>query len=90
MRTRTDKLPDLKKRIKELQAEKVGLQKRCKSEIEKLRNDYQNELDAAICRAEAAGRQSKEKDTVIDRLDKQIDHLNRIASPQRYNLSSGA
>ena len=61
----------LNKQIKELQAEKVRLQEQHKSEIGKLRNGYQKEIDAAIRRAETAERQSKEKDTVIDRQRKQ-------------------
>ena len=80
----------LNKRIKELQAEKERLQERHKSEIEKLRNGYQAEIDAAIRKAETAERQSEEKDAVIDRQRKQIDRLDRLANPQRYSLSSGA
>lgn len=80
----------LNKRIKELQAEKERLQERHKSEIEKLRNGYQAEIDAAIRRAEAAERQSEEKDAVIDRQRKQIGLLDRKANLQRYSLSSGA
>ena len=80
----------LNKQIKELQAEKVRLQEQHKSEIGKLRNGYQKEIDAAIRRAETAERQSKEKDTVIDRQRKQIGLLDRKVNPQRYSLSSGA
>ena len=80
----------LNKQIKELQAEKVRLQEQHKSEIGKLRNGYQKEIDAAIRRAETAERQSKEKDAVIERQRKQIDRLDRKANPQRYSLSSGA
>ena len=80
----------LNKRIKELQAEKERLQERHKSEIEKLRNGYQAEIDAAIRRAETAEQQSEEKDAVIDRQRKQINLLDRKANPQRYSLSSGA
>ena len=57
-------IAELNKLIKELQAEKARLQKRHKSGIEKLRDGYQKEIDAAICRAETAERQSKEKDSV--------------------------
>ena len=56
----------LNKRLKELLAEKERLQERHKSEIEKLRNGYQAEIDAAIRRAETAEQQSEEKDAVID------------------------
>ena len=83
-------IAELNKRIKELLAEKERLQERHKSEIEKLRNGYQAEIDAAIRRAEAAEQHSKEKDAVIDRQRKQIDQLDRKANPQRYSLSSGA
>ena len=71
-------------------SEKAQLQERHKSGIEKLRNGYQKEIDAAIRRAETAERQSEEKDAVIDRQRKQIDRLDRMANPQRYSLSSGA
>ena len=61
-----------------------------KSDIKKLRDGYRKEIDTAIHRAEAAERQSKEKDVVIERRQKQIDLLDRKASPLRYSLSSGA
>ena len=85
-----EKIAELNKQIKELQAEKARLQEQHKSEIGKLRNDYQKEIDKAIHQAEAAERQSKEKDSVIDRQRKQISLLDRKANPQRYSLSSGA
>ena len=66
------------------------MQERHNSDIGKLRDGYQKEIDAAIRKAEAAEQHSKEKDAVIDRLRKQIDQLNRKANPQRYSLSSGA
>ena len=83
-------IAELNKRIKELLAEKERLQERHKSEIEKLRNGYQAEIDAAIRRAETAEQQSEEKNAVIDRQRKQINLLDRKANPQRYSLSSGA
>ena len=89
----TDKdrlIAELNKQIKELQVEKARLQERHKSGIEKLRNGYQKEIEAAIHRAEAAERHSKEKDAVIDKQRKRIDQLDRKANPQRYSLSSGA
>ena len=58
--------------------------------MERLRNGYQKEIDKAISRAEVAERQSKEKDSVIDRQKQCIDQLDRKANPQRYRLSSGA
>ena len=83
-------IAELNKQIEELQAEKAQLQERHKSEIEKLRNGYQAEIDAAIRKAETAERQAEEKDTVIDKQRKQIGLLDRKANPQRYSLSSGA
>ena len=85
-----EEIAGLNKRLKELQAEKARLQERHKSEIEKLRNGYQAEIDAAIRRAETAEQQSKEKNAVIERQRKQINLLDRKANPQRYSLSSGA
>ena len=85
-----EEIARLNKRLKELQAEKAWLQEQHKSEIGKLRNGYQKEIDKAIQQAEEAEQQSKEKDTVIDRLRKQISLLDRKANPQHYSLSSGA
>lgn len=85
-----EKIAELNRQIKALQAEKARLQEQHKSGIEKLRNGYQAEIDKAIRRAETAERQSKEKDAVIDRQRKQIGLLDRKANPQRYSLSSGA
>ena len=84
------KIAELTKQIKALQAEKARLQERHKSEIGKLRDGYQKEIDAAIRKAEAAEQHSKEKDAVIDKQRKRIDQLDRKANPQRYSLSSGA
>ena len=53
-------------------------------------NPNQKEIDKAIHQAEAAERQFKEKDAIIDRQRKQISLLDRKANPQRYSLSSGA
>ena len=65
----------------ETQVEKTRLQEHHKSEIEKLRNGCQAEIDKAIHRVEAIERQSKEKDTVIDKQRKQISLLDRKANP---------
>ena len=83
-------IAELNKQIKDLQAEKARLQEQYKSEIEKLRNGYQKEIDKAIHQVEAAERQFKEKDAIIDRQRKQISLLDRKANPLRYSLSSGA
>lgn len=85
-----EEIAGLNKRLKELLAEKARLQELHKSEIGKLRNGYQKEIEAAIRRAETAEQQSKEKDAVIDRQRKRIAQLDRNANPQRYSLSSGA
>ena len=71
-------------------AEKASLQERHKTEIEQLRNGYQKEIDNAIHRAESAERQSKEKDSFIEKQRLRIDQLDRKTNPQRYRLSSGA
>ena len=80
----------LKDRIRTLKAEKAQLQERHKSEMERLRNGYQKEIDKAIHRAETSEQQSKEKDAVIDKQKQHIDQLDRKANPQRYRLSSRA
>ena len=54
-------IAELNKQIKELQAEKARLQEQHKSEIGKLRNGYQKEINKAIHQAEAAERQFKER-----------------------------
>ena len=83
-------IAELNKQIKDLQTEKARLQERYKSDIGKLRDGYQKEIEAAIRRAETAEQHSKEKDAVIDKQRKRIDQLDRKANPQRYSLSSGA
>lgn len=85
-----EQIAKLKGRIQTLKAEKAQLQAQHKTEIEQLRRGYQKEIDKAISIAEAAERQSKEKDIVIDRQNQRIDQLDRKANPLRYQLSSGA
>ena len=85
-----EQIAKLKNQIKILMAEKSQLQEKHKADIKQLRNGYQKEIDKAISRAEVAERQSKEKDSVIDRQKQRIDQLDRKANPQRYRLSSGA
>ena len=80
----------LKGQIQILTAEKEHLQEQHKSDIEQLRNGYQKEIDKAIRMAEKTPRQSKAKDSVIEKLNLRIDQLDRKANPQRYSLSSGA
>ena len=44
--------------------------------MERIRNGYQKEIDKVISRAEVAERQSKEKDSVINRQNQRIDRIN--------------
>lgn len=83
-------IAELNKQIKELQAEKARQQEKHKLEIGKLQNGYQKEIDKVIHQAEAAERQSKEKDAIIDLQRMQIGLLDRKANPRRYSLSSCA
>lgn len=83
-------LAKLQAQIAKLEAEKVSLKQKHESDIAKLRNGYQKEIDAAIRRAEIAERKAAEKETVIERQKSRIDELDRKANPQRYQLSSGA
>ena len=85
-----EQIAKLKNQIKILMAEKSQLQEKHKADIEQLRNGYQKEIDKAIHRAETTERQSKEKDSVINRQNQRIDQLDRKANPHRYQLSSGA
>lgn len=85
-----EQIARLKDQIQTLKAEKAQLQAQHKTEIEQLRNGYQKEIDKAISKAEAVERQSKEKNSVIDRQKQYIDRLDRKTNPQRYRLSSGA
>ena len=85
-----EQIAGLNKRLKELQAEKTRLQEQHKTEIGKLRDGYQKEIEMAIRRAKTAERESRKKDSVIERQREQIDRLDRKANPQRYRLSSGA
>lgn len=88
--SRDEQITKLKSQIKTFIAEKSQLKEKHRGEIEQLRNGYQKEIDKAIHMAEKADRQSKEKDSIIDKLNLRIDQLDRKANPQRYSLSSGA
>lgn len=83
-------LAKLQAQIAKLEAEKASLKQKQESDIAKLRNGYQKEIDAAIRRAEIAERKVAEKEAVIERQKSRIDELDRKANPQRYQLSSGA
>ena len=80
----------LQAQIAKLEAEKATLKQKHESDIAKLRNGYQKEIDAAIRRAEIAERKVAEKEAVIERQKSRIDELDRKVNPQRYRLSSGA
>ena len=83
-------LAKLQAQITKLEAEKATLKQKHESDIAKLRNGYQKEIDTAIRRAEIAERKVAEKEAVIERQKSRIDELDRKANPQRYQLSSGA
>ena len=83
-------LAKLQTQIAKLEAEKASLKQKHESDIAKLRNGYQKEIDAAIRRAEIAERKVAENEAVIKRQKNRIDELDRKANPQRYRLSSGA
>lgn len=88
--SKDEELAKLQARIAKLEAEKALLEQKHESDIAKLRNGYQKEIDAAIKRAEIAEWKSVEKDTIIEKQKNRIDELDRKANPQRYRLSSGA
>lgn len=73
-----------------LETEKASLNQKHESDIAKLRNGYQKEIEAAIRRAEIAERKAADKEAVIERQKNRIDELDHKANPQRYRLSSGA
>lgn len=88
--SKDEELAKLQAQITKLEAEKATLKQKHESDIAKLRNGYQKEIDAAIRRAEIAERQAVEKEALIERQKNRIDELDRKANPQRYWLSSGA
>lgn len=88
--SKDEELAKLQARIAKLEAEKALLKQKHESDIVKLRNGYQKEINAAIKRAETAEQKSAEKDTVIERQKNRIDELDRKVNPHRYRLSSGA
>ena len=83
-------LAKLQAKIARLEAEKAFLKQKHESDIAKLRNGYQKEIDAAIRCTEIAERKAAEKEAVIARQKNRIDELDRKANSQRYRLSSGA
>ena len=85
-----EELARLQAKIAKLEAEKASLNQKHESDIAKLRNGYQKEIDAAIRRAEIAERKVAEKKAVIERQKSRFEELDCKANPQRYRLSSGA
>ena len=88
--SKDEELTKLQAKIAKLEAEKASLKQKHESDIAKLQNGYQKEIDVAIRRAEIAERKAAEKEAVIERQKRRIDELDRKANPQRYRLSSGA
>ena len=88
--SKDEELAKLQAKIAKLEAEKVTLKQKHESDVAKMRNGYQKEIDAAIRRAEIAERKVAEKEAVIERQKNRIEELDRKANPQRYRLSSGA
>lgn len=88
--SKDEELAKLQAKIAKLEAEKATLKQKHESDIAKLRNGYQKEIDAAIRRAEIAAQKVVEKDAIIERQKNRIDELDRKVNPQRYRLSSGA
>lgn len=88
--SKDEELAKLQAKIAKLEAEKVTLKQKHESDIAKMRNGYQKEIDIAIRRAEIAERKVAEKEAVIERQKNRIEELDRKANPQRYRLSSGA
>lgn len=85
-----EEIRTLQAKIAKLEADKASLKQKHESDIIKLRNGYQKEIDAAIRRAEIAERKAVEKEAVIEKQKNRIDELDRKVNPQRYRLSSGA
>ena len=88
--SKDEELAKLQAKIAKLEAEIVTLRQKHESDIAKMRNGYQKEIDIAIRRAEIAERKVAEKEAVIERQKNRIDELDCKANPQRYRLSSGA
>ena len=85
-----EEIGKLQAKIAKLEAEKIVMKQKHESDIAKLRNGYQKEIDAAIRRAEIAEQKVVEKDAIIERQKNRIDELDRKVNSQRYRLSSGA
>ena len=88
--SKDEELARFQAKITKLEAEKVSLKQKYESDIAKLKNGYQKEIDTAIRHAEIAEWKAAEKDAVIERQKNRIEELDRKANPQRYRLSSGA
>ena len=88
--SKDEELVKLQTKIARLEVEKATLKQKHESDIAKLRNGYQKEIDTAIRRAEIAEQKVVEKEAVIERQKNRIDELDRKVNPQRYRLSSEA
>ena len=85
-----EEIKKLQAKIAKLEAEKTSMKQKHESDIARLRNGYQKEIDTAIRRAEESEKISKGKDTVISRQKQRITELDKQVNPNRYRLSSGA
>ena len=65
--SKDEELAKLQAKIAKLEAEKASLKQKHESDMAKMRNGYQKEIDAAIRRAEIAERKVAEKEAVIER-----------------------
>lgn len=85
-----EEIKKLQAKIAKLEAEKIVMKQKHESDIARLRNGYQKEIDAAIKRAEESKKISRDKDNVISRQKQRITELDKQVNPHRYRLSSGA
>ena len=79
--SKDEELARFQAKITKLEAEKVSLKQKYESDIAKLKNGYQKEIDTAIRHAEIAEWKAAEKDAVIERQKNRIEELDRKANP---------
>lgn len=85
-----EEIKQLQAKIAKLEAEKIVMKQKHESDIARLRNGYQKEIDAAIKRAEESEKIFRDKDNVISLQKQRITELDKQVNPHRYRLSSGA
>lgn len=85
-----EEIKKLQAKIAKLEVEKTSMKQKHESDIARLRNGYQKEIEAAIKHAEESENTSKSKDSVISRQKQCITELDKQVNPHRYRLSSGA